>query len=310
MSRCAEHGLRHCDPCVLLSGLRLAARRLRLPFHRPLGIAPSRASGMAFLGFLAPPVYCNGWMLPSAVPRPRSSPVHGPTQPLRIPRFPCPDLRHVQGSPVSRCPLRASPSHLPDLFHPGDTHGILPFRGLTSSRAGLPLGRPCPSFPWLASLTCHAREPEFLLARVGQLPTFPPTVPGFRTRIVQHALPVSLRCVPSVAVSRAVVGCGLVLQLRGLPGILDRSRRLQRSRRISQTLPRTSKGRAWRLLQAEQPLAQHARLRMRTRSRHRGRSPFLPPATPLLRRVAASLLGRTGIQGLKPGSKRAGPGRV
>jgi len=254
VSRCAEHGLRLVIRASCCLALRLAARRLWLPLPRSLGIAPSRASGIAFLGFRAPPVYCNGRMLPSAVPRPRSSSVHDPAKPLRIPWFPCSDLRHVQGSPVSRCPLRASPSHLPGVFHPGDTHGIFPFRGLTSSRAGLPLGRPCPSVPWLASLTCRAREPK-LLSRVGQLPTFPSTVPGFRTRIVQRTLPVSLPCVPCQAVSRAVVGCGVMRQLRGLPGVQDRSWRLRMSRRISQTLPRTSKGRAWRVLQAVQPLA-------------------------------------------------------
>lgn len=200
VSRCAEHGLRLVIRASCCQSPRLAARRLRLPFHRSPGIAPVRAFGMAFLGFRAPPVYCNGRMLAdhgsqaAIVARARIL-----QNPCGFHGFLCPGLRHVQGSTVAHRPLRASPSHLPDVFHPGDTHGIFPFRGLTSSRAGLPLGRPCPSFPWLVPLSCHAREPKLLQARVGQLPTCPPTGPGFRTRIFLQTLPVSRPCVPFVA---------------------------------------------------------------------------------------------------------------
>lgn len=278
---------------------------------RAARISPSPAIGMAFLGFCAPPVYCNGRLRPSAVPRPRSSSSYPVCAlPLRIASIPSFDWRHVQGGPVARLPHRASPSHLPGVFHPGDTHGIFPFRGLTSSRAGSPLDDPCPSFPWLDTLPCRAgwsRSPCYCGS--GSDRRSHRFVPGFRTRVVLLSTPGfpamrPLRCV----FTRQGRGADQTLQLRGLPGTSGRPERSQTSRRKSQTLPRTSEGRAWHQ-RVVQPLAQHAVDRLRTRSRHRVRSPFLPPTTLSFRHVAAGLLERTGIQGLKPGSKRASPGR-
>lgn len=53
---------------------------------------------------------------------------------VRMSRLPRP-LRSCGTFRVRRLPvrpLRALPRHLPGLFHPGNIHGVLPFRGLTS----------------------------------------------------------------------------------------------------------------------------------------------------------------------------------
>lgn len=175
---------------------------------RAVRISPCPAIDMPFLGFCAPPVYCNGRLHPSAVPRPRSSSSYPVcVLPLRIARVPSFDWRHVQGRPVARLPHRASPSHLPGVFHPGDTHGIFPFRGLTSSRAGSPLDDPCPSFPWLDTLPCRAdwsRGP--CCCGSGSRRRCHRFVPGFRTRVVLLCTPGFPAMRPSGAFSRARVG--------------------------------------------------------------------------------------------------------
>lgn len=127
------------------------------------------------------------------------------------------DWRHVQGSPVARFPLRASPSHLPGVFHPGDTHGIFPFRGLTSSRAGLPLGRPCPSFPWLDTLPCRAGQSRnSYRCGSGRLRRFHRTCQAF-VRVVRFAPSVSRKRAPVTAASRAAGHLGFPRSVADVP---------------------------------------------------------------------------------------------
>lgn len=101
-------------------------------------------------------------------------------------------------------------------------------------------------------------ESKLLPLRVGQVPAFPPVVPSFRTRVIQLCTTgyPEVRPLPCVF-TRMGQGADQTLQLRGLPGTSGFPDRSLMSRRITQTLPRTSKGRAWRR-RVVQPLAQHA----------------------------------------------------